>query len=156
MTVTENRDTLYWHLVGFYQQYEYEKERNKELAVGDFAHKYLDNEIAMENGMREYHESLHKIYLYNQRILKAVKSIKGNTFYKHLIEFLKEREPVDYCQFEIIKNPIGKEQSVDECGRSIRKEWVTQYSVGDSGDSWEGTICVQLKQNKYLKFNFSI
>ena len=36
------------------------------------------------------------------------------------------------------------------------KVWVDQRSVGDSGDSFEGTVCIELPDKKYLVWSYSI
>lgn len=156
ISISENRDTLYWHLTGFYNCVEYARKENPDSPIGKIANDYLDNELAMENGMKEYVAFLNEISRRNHRLLNAIKTVNGKIFYKHLVEFIKEREPTEYSQFEIVSKPVGKEQDCGEYGRRIKKEWVVQRAVGDSGDSWEGTICVQIKPNKYLKFNFSM
>lgn len=156
INIAENKDALKSHIIHFQSALEYYKKAYPNEGIEQYAVIYLDNEIAMEKGMNEYYNGLIKIHAYNQRILRAIKSVKGNTFYKHLIELIKDAETTDYQEWEIVSKPVGKCQEVTECGRSIRKEWVDQRAVGDSGDSWAGSICIQLKENKYLKFYFSM
>ena len=67
----------------------------------------------------------------------------------------KDSELLHLGWAEIIKEPIGKFQE-EKYGRQINGIWVKQWSVGMEGDSWEGFICVQIKQNKYLKFGYSM
>lgn len=156
MNVFENKESLRWHLIGFSNMYEYKLKEEPNYPVGKMADDYLDNEIKMEQGMKEYHDFISETKRYNERILKAVKSVKGKAFYKNILIFIEDRQPCDYSRFEIVKEPTGEEQSLSEYGRSIKKEWVEQWSVGDSGDSWNGNICVELKPNKYLKFAYSM
>lgn len=156
MVISENMEWLRWQLISFYGMLENERTNNPDLTVHQVADMYIQNELSMEEGMRQYHESLTKTWEYNQRILRAVKSVKGKTFHKHLTEFIKNAEATDYHEWEIVSQPVGNQQEVTEYGRAIKKEWVVQYSEGDSGDSWNGTICVQLRENKYLKFHFSM
>lgn len=153
---TEEKERLKIHLVGFHEFLNYRKTDHPGEPIGVSADLYIDNEIAMEKGMAEYYNALREIERKNNRILRAVKSVKGKTFYNHLIEYLKNCETTDYNIWEIVRVPQGKEQKVTECGRAIKKEWVQQWSVGDSGDSWSGIICVELKPGRYLKFNFSM
>lgn len=156
MRVLENKEALRWHLVGFSNMYEYKLKEDPHYPVAKMAEDYLNDQITMEKGMDEYYECLKKIAAYNDRILKAIKSVRGKTFYNHLVSFIKDAEACDHEQFEIISKPIGEEQSVSEYGRFIKKEWVQQWSIGDSGDSFHGTICVEIKPNKYLKFSYSM
>lgn len=156
MNISENKESLRWHLISFYGMFQNERESNPTVTIYEVADAYVANELSMEEGMKQYYDSLTETWKYNQRILRAVKSVRGKTFYKHLTEFIKNAEPTDYHEWEIVSQPVGNKQEVTEFGRSIKKEWVVQHSVGDSGDSWAGTICVQLKENKYLKFHFSM
>jgi len=110
----------------------------------------------MEAGWQAYADGIEKVRKYNARILRAIKTVKGKAFVKHLSALMESCEAVDWANWEILKEPIGSEQSIDEYGREIRKEWVDQRATGTEGDSWEGTICVQIKPNKYLKFHFSM
>lgn len=154
--IKENKESLQRHLLNFYNMVENVRTTQPDRSIAILANDYIDNEISMEQGMKEYYDYLTSVRIYNDRILRAIKSVKGKTFHKHLSNYIKECEPADYCQWEIVRTPVGKEQSVSEFGREIKKEWVTQYAVGDSGDSWQGTICVQIREGKYLKFNFSM
>lgn len=153
---TENRESAIHHFDSFYSMVEYEKKKNPDSNIYDLSKRYVDHEISMEKGMREYYESLEKTKKYNQRILKAIKSVRGKTFYRHLCNFIKESEATYYHQWEIVREPVGDLQHVSEFGRDIKQEWVDQRSVGTEGDGWEGTICVELKPGKYLKFHFSM
>lgn len=155
MNISDNKESFRWHLISFYGWVENQRKDNPDVNVYKVADDYVANEIKMEEGMREYHEYLNSISRYNERILRAIKSVKGKTFYNHLTEYLKHTEASDW-HFEIVSQPVGKLQEVSEFGRPIKKEWVVQHAVGDSGDSWAGTICIQLKENKYLKFHFSM
>lgn len=156
IVVSEHIEELRSHLIGFYNMSEYTLKEKPNTPVGILADNYIKDQLAMEEGMRQYVESLNKINAYNKRILRAIKSVKGKTFFNHLIAFIKDAEASEYSQFEIVAKPVGKMQEVSEYGREIKKEWVVQQAVGDSGDSWSGSICVQIKPNKYLKFDFSM
>jgi hypothetical protein len=156
MKVIEHQESLRHHLIAFFNMYEWQKSETPDVAVGVVVDDYIKDQLSMEEGMKEYHDHLNKIYKYNDRILRAIKSVKGKTFYNHLIEYLRNAECSSCQRFEIVSKPIGKEQEASEYGRAIKREWVVQRAVGMSGDSWEGTICIQLKENKYLKFHFSM
>lgn len=157
MLVSENKESLKQHLISFNNTVEYcHTHENDNRGIGVIADVYIEDQLAMEQAMCDYDNMLKDVAKYNERILKAIQSVKGKTFCKHLVEYIKDQEAVDYQELEIVKTPFGKEQSVSEYGREIKKEWITSYAVGDSGDSWAGTICVKLKKDKYLKFSFSM
>lgn len=151
----ENGDTIKSHLVSFYDQYEFQKEQDPNIRIHKFADDYVRNEIAMEAGMDEYFKGLEQVDKYNNRILKAIKSVKGKTFYKHLLALIKDAGSVSWDEWEIVKEPNGHKQKETEFGRQIKHIWVDQWSVGMEGDSFEGYIWVQLKENKYLKFRYA-
>lgn len=151
----ENGEIIKHHLTSFYDQYEFHKEQDKNMNLHQFAEDYIKNEIAMEAGMQEYFDGLAEVDKRNNRILKAVKSVKGKSFYKHLINLIKDASPTEWHEWEIVKEPCGDKQAENGFGREIKCIWVDQWSVGTEGDSFEGYICVRLKKNKYLKFRYS-
>lgn len=151
----ENGESIKSHLTSFYEQYEFQKKQDPKLNIYQFADDYIKNEIAMENGMDEYFKGIEQVDRYNNRILKAIKSVKGKAFYRHLVSLIKDAGSVDWNEWEIVKEPNGAKQKETEFGRSIKHIWVDQWSVGTEGDSFEGYIYVQLKKNKYLKFRYA-
>ena len=88
----------------------------------------------------------------NDRIFKAIGNQIGHGFLKDLSELIEDAG----CQhrFRIVDEPNGKYQSESDFG-CITGNWVTQYSVGMEGDSYEGTIWVKFKNYKYLEMDFS-
>lgn len=157
MLVSEHKESLRHHLIAFHNIREYRLKEKPDTPIGALADDYIKDQLDMEEGMRQYFEACDKITKYNQRILSAIKTVKGKTFHNHLVALIKDSEGgIDYCKWQIASTPVGTCRDVTDYGRGIKKEWVKQQAVGDSGDSWEGTICVQLKPNKYLKFNFSM
>lgn len=151
----ENGDTIKSHLTSFYDQYEFQKGQDPKINIHQFADDYVNNEISMEAGMDEYFKGLQRVHKYNNRILKAIKSVKGKTFYRHLLSLIKNSESVSWSQWEIVKEPNGERHIEKEYGREIKFIWVDQWAVGTEGDTFDGYIWVQLKENKYLKFRFS-
>lgn len=92
---------------------------------------------------------------YNNRVLKAIKSVKGDDFYNDLLDVIKESEGVQ-GKVEFVNNPIGNYQDEDESAL-IKGIWVNQTTNGGyTGDTFAGSVCVQLKPNKYLKFYYSM
>jgi len=104
--------------------------------------------------MNEYHDYLNELDRKNKRLLKAIKKVKGNTFYKYLLQIIEESEGISGLA-EIVSKPVGEFQA-EKYGRQIKGIWVSQWSVGTEGDSWDGIVYVEIKPNKYLKFNYSM
>ena len=104
--------------------------------------------------MQEYYAYLRQEAKENSKLLSAIKKEKGDIFFKYLKEIIEESEGIRGLA-EIIEVPIGKFQE-EKYGRQIKGIWVDQRSVGMEGDSWEGTVCVQLSENRYYKFNYSM
>jgi hypothetical protein len=152
VSFTNDGESLKHHLIDFFRVMQHEME-GKEVSPESIARRYVENQISMENGMKEYYDYLALCRQKDERLLRAVKKVKGKTFYKYLIELLEDR--VDYTTMEIVNAPTGEHQSTNDFGRTIKEYWVDQRSVGTEGDSFEGTICVQLKENKFLKANYS-
>lgn len=103
-------------------------------AEGDFA-KYLEEEAKKE-----------------QDCLKEVKKILSGKKLKIFLDLLKELEDgVEKINFRISSDkPRGDEQGYDGI-----KCYVDQYSVGQNGDSYEGTIAINIIGEKYLFFDYS-
>lgn len=150
----ENRDSLERGFIAFYNTVEYFRQDNNDMPIGTIAKKYVDNEIAMKKGMQEYYDYLKEENRKNQRLLNAIKKVKGKTFYKYLLDIIEESEGIKGLA-QIVKEPIGTFQK-ENYGRQINGIWVDQWSVGMEGDSYEGFVCVQLKSNKFLKFGYSM
>jgi DNA repair photolyase len=154
MNFSENSDNIRMHLISFSDTIEYYRSLDPLTPIGVIADGYIKNQIDMENGMREYYEYLNEENRRNLRLLKAIKAVKGKTFYKHILEVIEQSEGLK-GQAEIVKEPVGKFQK-ENYGREIKGIWIQQWGVGDSGDSWEGIVCVKIKENKYLKFAYSM
>ena len=151
----EHGETIKSHLKNFCDQYQYQKDQTPAINIHDFAEDYIKNEIAMEQGMQEYFDGIDEVDRRNSRLLKAIKAVKGKAFYRHLIALIKDANPTEWDQWEIVNEPGGVKQKETEFGRGIKYIWVDQWSVGMEGDSFEGYIWVQIKENKYLKFRYS-
>lgn len=156
MTFKGNEESIRYHLLHFLQVVEHHKEHEPDKSSYDIAVAYIKDQVDMENGMEEYYKYILHVEHQNMRILKAVNATLGKTFCKHLVTYLQNAQPVNYAPWEIVREPEGDLHKVTEYGRSIRQEWVQQWSVGTEGDSWEGIICVPLKPGRWLKFNFSM
>jgi hypothetical protein len=117
---------------------------------------YIKNQQDMEKGMQEYFDYCNEVVSRNQRVLKAIKSVRGKGFHKRLVEYLSHCEADRHFPYEIVREPIGAVQDA-EFGRLISKEWVNQTTNGGyTGDSYAGTICIEIKKDRYLKFHYSM
>lgn len=105
----------------------------------------------MAEALEEEHQYMMEIKRHNDRILKAIKAVKGEHFTDDLIGFARECEADG--KFRIVKKPSGDKQK--ENFGLIINAWVDQYSVGDSGDSFCGTVSVKLKKGKWLEMPFA-
>jgi hypothetical protein len=151
----EDGERLKYHLTGFYNMVEYERKKDPTLGVGYLANRYVDNETRMENDMQEYCNYMKEIDRKNRRLLNAITAVKGKTFYKHLATIIEESEGLRGLA-EIVKEPIGKFQK-EQHGRKIPGIWVDQTTDGGyTGDTFAGTVCVQISENKYYKFNYEM
>ena len=94
----------------------------------------------------------------NKRLLTAIKSVLGKSFVRNLLALLEECEVGSQLgvstEFEIVRQ-TGSTWVSERYGRKIAGYWVDQWAIGDSGDSFEGYIYVELKPNRYLKASFS-
>ena len=148
----ENKQCIKRHLVQFFNCTSHE--HNKGVAIDEVADRYVDNEISMQKAMKEYYDYLKEESEKNHRLLLEIKKDKGSTFYKYLIEIINESEGIKGVA-QIVDKPVGEFQK-EKYGRQIKGIWVDQRSVGDSGDSWEGTVCVQPDKSRYLKLGYSM
>lgn len=125
--------------------------------------KIAEVESDFEFSMKEaYAEAYAEMALYdnetdriNKRIFKAIENQIGKGFLDNLKSLIEDSEFSDSFRFKIVDKPGGKFQQETDFG-CITGIWVYQYSVGDSGDGWAGSIWVKLKNYKYLEIPFSI
>lgn len=154
MSITDNIDWVENLLTAFNNRYEFDKQQDPETSFGKSVKAFINDQVAMEKGMQEWVEYENLLAQKNKRLLNAIKSVKGKTFYKYVLQIIEEAEGIKTLA-EIVNKPDGNFQR-EKYGRQIQGTWVRQWSVGDSGDSWEGFIYVQIKANKYLKFGYSM
>ncbi len=92
-----------------------------------------------------------KVQQEKERIRGIVLNMLGQKFLDSLNKLVQNCELND--DWELVARPVGDRQ-VEDCGM-IKKVWVEQAEVGDSGDSFQGAMYVTLKRNLYLKMNYS-
>lgn len=114
--------------------------------------KYMEEiwkSIAEED--KKYYTNVKRV---NNRILRAIKSVKGKVFAKELLSVIKESEGV-VGPWKIVKKPKGGYQDEDY-GTIIKGWWVDQWRNGGyEGDDFAGDIYIKLKKDKYLKIYYS-
>ena len=103
-------------------------------------------EDAMEDIRKEEEEQNKK----DQAVLDLVKEQVTEEVFK-LIE-IEIEETDGGIGFKIVDEKSGE---LDDCVEGI-KVWINQWSVGESGDSFEGNVYVELPNKKYLKWSYSI
>lgn len=151
--MTYDRDSQYHKLSAFLGHVDWERENNPDIRNGDIINKYLDNEEQVSQMWNELAKHENAVFAYNQRLLKAIRKVKGRTFYKHLCSLLEDLRTDE--KMELVNEPTGTFQTENDFGRSITGTWVDQWSVGMEGDSFEGVMCVPIRPGKYLKLKYS-
>lgn len=96
--------------------------------------------------LSEYEKECSRI---NARILKAIKSVKGERFYQMVLDEIQESEGV-VGHLRFAKKHRGTKQSQPNV-------WVDQTTNGGySGDSFAGTVSIKLKRGKFLEWDYSM
>jgi hypothetical protein len=149
-----DRDQKYSEISQILDSWEWQSKHNPELTKNDFINSYLDNRQAEEDWWRALSEYENECDRKNKRLLRAIKSVKGRTFYNHIMDIIVESEGIDGLA-EIVREPVGAFQE-ERYGRHIGGIWVLQWSVGLEGDSFEGYVCVEIKPGRYLKFPYKM
>lgn len=89
--------------------------------------------------------------------LKEVKKVVTGYRYKQLLEYLRYQEDeMKVCEYRT-DNKLTDVHSSDKQDADgwWKVEYVHQLSVGDTGDSFEGTVYIPLAQDFYLVFDYS-
>jgi len=91
----------------------------------------------------------------NDRLLKIVEAIKGKDFVDELRGFLISIDE-EFAYLQIARKPVGMRLK-DDRFELIPELWIDQrssnmYKIGGIG----GTICIQIKENRWLKFHFEL
>jgi hypothetical protein len=83
----------------------------------------------------------------DQEVLEAVKKQVSIEFFGFIEDEITESEHT--TNYRILDEPIGDLERAEDI-----KVWVDQHSVGISGDSWAGAVCVELPDGKYLAWDY--
>lgn len=117
---------------------------------------WVDLNKSMENAMAEYgkwqDEYYGNIQRVNNRIIKAIKSVKGKKFEKNFIDLVTELE-IGGNFWSFTGEPCGSPQN--ESYGLIKQFWVDQWRDGGyTGDDFAGDIYIKLKDKKFLKMGY--
>lgn len=148
------RRSRYYYLSEFYDHIKYSQEERPEVCKADLIDQFLNNEDYVAKVWKDIADYDKECHRKNQRLLRAIKSVKGKTFLKHVLQIMKECDRV-IDVMHIVNEPRGDWQS-EKYGRSIKGYWVDQWSTGTEGDSFDGYVTIQLKENMYLQFRYSM
>lgn len=100
--------------------------------------------------MRELHEAEVEQHEKDAAVMRDVKKRVSAERYAS-IELEIENSEKAY-NYRIVQKPIGESYIGDHGIRG----WVDQHAVGLSGDSWEGSVCVEITSHEYLMWDFEV
>ncbi len=150
----ENAESMKYHLTGFIERVKWCQKDNPDKSIMQIANEYINEQMQMQKDLQKYYDHENQIAAENKQLLLSIKKTKGRTFYKHLMQIIEESDRIEGLM-EIVDEPVGEFQK-ENYGRLIKGIWVKQWSTGDSGDSFAGHVCVQMSENSWLKFSYSM
>lgn len=107
-----------------------------------------------EEAMKKLEEEEKEVSEHNNRLLAQIEEEKGTAFFEELIEVIQDSEGIQ-GRAELVKEPVGTYQEED--GVEIPGIWVDQTTNGGfTGDTFAGTVCVKIRENSFLKFQYSM
>lgn len=125
---------------------------NKQLIIPD-EDKIIADYITEQRTMHEVYSGLtdyeNEIHDKNCRLLRAIKNVRGRSYHYHFKGLLQSLDRV-VGVIKFSSKPMGEIQTENGFGRAITTIWVDQRSVGMEGDSFAGTVSVQIKPGKFL------
>lgn len=90
----------------------------------------------------------------NRVLLDEILKEKGQPFYDDLQEVIYESDGITGVA-EFVSQPVGNYQ--EEGYDNIPGIWVNQTTNGGyTGDTFAGTVCVKINEEKYFKFHYSM
>lgn len=84
----------------------------------------------------------------DSKVLDYVKELVTAEFFEDIEYELDESD--HWINLRIVDKPEGDLQKAESCF----KVYVDQHSVGDTGDSYAGTVCIELPNKKYLIWDY--
>jgi hypothetical protein len=153
MSVKANQQLIKHNILSFVEaDRNWIEKRHPELSLEERVDVFLAEEIQMEEAMKSFIEYEGKIANNNQNLLRIIKELKGEEFHADLCNILEDSDRIG--EMSIVEKTTGDYQQEDYS--HIAGVWVDQRSVGDSGDSFEGFLYVQLEADKYLRIPYSM
>ncbi len=121
----------------------------------------MKDQKAMDDAMQEYHEWTCLVQSKNERLLKAIESVKGLDFVNDLKDwtdrFMEDNIGMVPVELMLTNKPSGNQQTSDLDSENIPFEWVDQYENGGiSGDSFSGYAYVKIRENKFIQIHYSM
>lgn len=116
------------------------------------------NKADMDKAMKEYIEYENETIRKDQRLLNAIKRIKGASFCKSLGDMIEELDQT--ANYSLVDKPKGNYQK-EYWHKEIRGVWVDQWRNGGyTGDDFAGDVYVKIKRknkiDRYLKIPYSM
>ena len=103
-----------------------------------------------DEAMKELHEAEIKQHEKDAAVMRDVKKLVTSERYMSVEIEIEDSEKA--YNYRIVQNPIGEPYIGDHGIRG----WVDQRAVGLSGDSWEGSVCVEISSHEYLMWDFEV
>lgn len=95
----------------------------------------------------------------NRRLMRVIKHVLGNSFHRSITAYLNDlKNGCNYPEFmlyELVNKTTGQYQE-ENWGKHLKGVWCQQWSSGCEGDSWGGYVYIKLRENKYLRVNYSM
>ncbi|OJX63101.1 hypothetical protein [Dysgonomonas sp. 37-18] len=116
------------------------------------------NKADMDKAMSEFFQYEAECNRKDQRVINAIKTVKGNSFHKSLGDLIEDLDRTS--GYSIVDKPKGNYQK-EYWHKEIQGVWVDQWCNGGySGDEFAGDVYVKIKRqnkkDKYLKIPYSM
>ena len=112
--------------------------------------KFLEDNKKYHDAMREYHEAEIEQHEKDAAVMRDVKKLVSAERYANIESEIENSEKA--YNYRIVQKPVGEPYIGDHGIRG----WVDQRAVGLSGDSWEGSVCVEISSHEYLMWDFEM
>ena len=127
-------------------------ENTQPQTKNEFSKDYLERiQIEIYDDIKKKEDELDR---YNNKLLNLIYKYKGDKFEKSLKELIKDVSS-DWGSesMSIVRKTEGQRQ--DENFGEIKEIWVNQWSCGDSGDSFAGSVYVKLDDKRFLEIPYA-
>lgn len=89
---------------------------------------------------------------YQEKVLAEVRSRVSEAVFKAILNYIGEADFLEVDELEIVDSPSG---DLQDQGYSFGPFYISQVSVGQSGDSFAGGVAIPLPDGRYLSFSYS-